>query len=245
MLEDPTFSLALRIEYSALLKGISQQWREEYLNRIVGNRDYHTYAKDTSYDPKHLIRSLDTNVGKRSIFQIAQAIKYQIQHGFRLAQRQIKFKKTPTFLGKFINIGTIKELTNVSVGLVRSINKRFHDKLSALVAKVVGSGKLSWNKFVQQVKKLGAISGIQAEQIARTEVIRTVTAGQQEEYLRQEIKKWVWITQIDERVCGTCRPLHNKIVEIGKSFGNFRGTPITKPPAHPNCRCGVEPYVQE
>ncbi|RLC74987.1 MAG: hypothetical protein DRJ03_24610 [Chloroflexi bacterium] len=55
------------------------------------------------------------------------------------------------------------------------------------------------------------------------------------------IERWTWRTKRDELVCLYCGPLNGKTVEIGKPFTTFQGVPITEPPLHPNCRCGVSP----
>lgn len=47
------------------------------------------------------------------------------------------------------------------------------------------------------------------------------------------VKRVVWWTRSDEKVCVICGPLHGKTTD---KSGRFPGGFIS-PPAHPNCRC--------
>lgn len=249
MMDDPTFSRALRIDYARTLVNIVRRFRKEVLEyakivqkpqqkeQIVG------FAKDTSYDPKKYLQSLKTKVGDRAKAQIQMAIQHMMLHGANLARRHLSLPQRPRFNGRYINVGTMLELARVNVDLVQSIQQNHLKRLKLLVARSIGAGKLTWNKFVKGIKALGDISDAEAERIARTETVRTVTAAQAEEYTRNGITKWMWITQKDERVCKVCRPLHGKVVRIGDPFTTARGQSIIKPPAHPNCRCGVQPIT--
>jgi SPP1 gp7 family putative phage head morphogenesis protein len=79
-----------------------------------------------------------------------------------------------------------------------------------------------------------------AEQVAVTEITRA--EGYFSEALSQRLEEQGvsttirWITQVDEKVCPICGPLHNKIKPEGGWNGGKFGT-IQNPPAHPNCRC--------
>lgn len=239
-MQDPTHSLSLQADYTKTLVGIVRRFRRYVLlgeeeepaeSRVVG------FAKDQSYDPQKLIKGLKNKISQRSESQVRMAIAYQMHHGANLARRQLHLTTQPRFKGEFINIGTARELSNVNLDLLTGIQQRYLDRIKLLVAKVLGAGTLSWAQYVAGIKKFGKMSEIEAEKVARTEVVRAITAGQAEEYRRNGINTWTWITQIDEKTCSVCRPLHNKTVVVGSEFA--RG--ITKPPVHPNCRCGVEP----
>jgi SPP1 gp7 family putative phage head morphogenesis protein len=245
MLDDPTFSAALQVEYANTIKRIVSEFRADIIKELspVEERELGTYAKDKSYSPAKLLAGIKNKVSQRSISQITNLVKYQVQHGTQLAMRQLKVSPLPRFLGKYVNMGTVIELSHVSVNLVKSIQQRYLDSLKLLVARVIGAGTLSWSALVQGIKKLGKISNVQAEQIARTEVVRAVTAGQAEEFKRRGIDTWMWITQLDERVCPVCSSIHGKCVQIGDPFIVTKKGPIFKPPAHPNCRCGVDTCV--
>lgn len=56
-----------------------------------------------------------------------------------------------------------------------------------------------------------------------------------------------WYTQLDERVCYWCGPLHDVVVGMETTFpGKTKRVPNTfAPPAHPNCRCVLLYEFQE
>ena len=47
-----------------------------------------------------------------------------------------------------------------------------------------------------------------------------------------------WDASVDRRVCSICREMDGQVVEVGREF---RGG-VTRPPAHPNCRCALTPW---
>ena len=101
-----------------------------------------------------------------------------------------------------------------------------------------------------------------AASIATTEVTRMYASGNLMAWQSSGLvgaKRWM--TAVDERVCPICGPLHNKIVEIDQTWeftpemlaanpqlkralGNQPAS-YTAPPAHPNCRCWLQPVVFE
>lgn len=50
-----------------------------------------------------------------------------------------------------------------------------------------------------------------------------------------------WDASADRRVCAICRSLDGATAKLGGSFGMG----ITRPPAHPNCRCVLTPWRKE
>jgi len=243
-IEDPTMSRAIRDSYTANLVAITKYMLygiDNKLKKMIGSGiRVGTYATK-AYSSQKLRRSLETKISRTSKMVIAKAIRYQALHGVTLALKQVKSKERPRGVtGQYINEGTVQELFNVNLSLVKSIQTRYLDKLELLIARFVGGGTLTWDKLVKGIKVLGAISIAQAEQIARTEVIRTISIAQKETLVKLGKKKWKWITQLDERTCKVCAPLNNKVVEIGQPFTTWRGQPIMNPPIHPNGRCGTE-----
>lgn len=103
----------------------------------------------------------------------------------------------------------------------------------------------------------------QAEQIARSEVIRAANAGAEEAYLQSGVvTEKEWIVSKDSRLCPFCEPMAGRRVVVG--FAYFQqgdivsatsdaGNPITlpldyeaifHPPLHVQCRCTLAPVVE-
>jgi SPP1 gp7 family putative phage head morphogenesis protein len=79
------------------------------------------------------------------------------------------------------------------------------------------------------------VSKDRAMMIARTETIRSYNQASIERYKSAGLEQWRWITAMDERACDECMSYDNEIFDNGDS----------QPPAHPNCRCAVAPYIDE
>lgn len=110
--------------------------------------------------------------------------------------------------------------------------------------------------------KLRPIYGkTRADSIAITEVTRTFAEGNMQLWNSTGVVSGKrWMTAVDERVCPVCSPLHGKLVEIDGNFGftegelsdetlqkaiKHLGTEFRAPPAHPRCRCWLQPVVSE
>lgn len=74
--------------------------------------------------------------------------------------------------------------------------------------------------------------------IAVTEVTVALVAGLMLAYEAGEVKRVRWVTAADESVCPICAPLDGKTALVGEGFDG-----IAAPPAHPRCRCTLEPVV--
>lgn len=84
-----------------------------------------------------------------------------------------------------------------------------------------------------------------ADLIAVTETTRAYSQGNAVAFRQAGITHWKWNTNRDELVCPVCGPLNGKVVEIGQSFGIFRGKQVfSQPPAHPGCRCWTSPVAR-
>jgi hypothetical protein len=84
-----------------------------------------------------------------------------------------------------------------------------------------------------------------AETIARTEVIRATSAGQQAvwndaqaEGLLPVDAQRIWITTPDDRLCELCAPMDGQTVGLNEPFQSDEG-PVDYPPLHPQCRCAI------
>lgn len=89
-----------------------------------------------------------------------------------------------------------------------------------------------------------------AETIARTEVIRATSAGQQAVWNDAQAEgllpidaKRIWIVTPDDRLCPICLAMEGQIVGLQEPFQSADVGPVDYPPAHVSCRCatGIAP----
>jgi len=91
-----------------------------------------------------------------------------------------------------------------------------------------------------------------AESIARTEVIRATSAGQQAvwgdaqaEGLLPVDAQRIWIVTPDDRLCEICAAMEGQVVGLNEPFQSDDVGAVDYPPAHPACRCAVGIAPQE
>jgi SPP1 gp7 family putative phage head morphogenesis protein len=85
-----------------------------------------------------------------------------------------------------------------------------------------------------------------AQTIARTEVIRATSAGQQavwsdaqQEGLLPHDAQRVWIVTPDDRLCPICAAMEGQVVGVNEPFQSDDVGAVDYPPAHVACRCAV------
>jgi len=103
------------------------------------------------------------------------------------------------------------------------------------------------------------MSKTKARQIAETESVRLTNASTIDAWVQSGIvEAKIWITSVDEKVCGWCQPMDGKVVGITGNFfdkGSTYKSPLTgsemkldyeavdKPPLHVSCRCTLAPQL--
>lgn len=76
-----------------------------------------------------------------------------------------------------------------------------------------------------------------AELIAVTEITRAFAEGNTEAWKAQGVEGRKWFTSEDELVCPICGDLAGSVARLGDEFEGG----VDNPPAHPRCRCWVQP----
>lgn len=123
--------------------------------------------------------------------------------------------------------------------LVGALAKTTTPRIQALVADWIQNAE-PLSALIRRIKDGPLYSYDRARTIAVTETTRAFAQGNIEAWQASGVvKKHEWVTSNDERVCPICGPLHGRIVAIGEEFAPG----ITAPPAHPRCRCGLNPVV--
>jgi SPP1 gp7 family putative phage head morphogenesis protein len=130
-------------------------------------------------------------------------------------------------------------------GLVRGINEVTRDFLRSAVSDWVSSGK-PLEDLVAEIEPM--FGSVRAELIATTEVTKAFAEGNLATWRESGVVSGKrWMTAEDELVCPICSPLDGMVVELDENGFTTEegGVGLTAPPAHPNCRCYLQPFVEE
>lgn len=79
-----------------------------------------------------------------------------------------------------------------------------------------------------------------ARRLAITESARVMSEIQFRSFEKGGYKKYIWITEIDDRTCPVCSALDGEVFDIDRSEIG-----ANLPPLHPFCRCSVAAYVED
>jgi SPP1 gp7 family putative phage head morphogenesis protein len=198
---------------------------------------------------------------RRSSFNMARAhVSYQFEHFSQI------------FDGEFRPIN-IRVASNVLQGdrlLIRkhaSSAARYSETAKEHIQRQIGVGIIKGESIEQMTSRLmglgptldaakeitseGVARGLlslpraQANRLVRTEVISAYNQYHIETMkdLSAQINEPVfkrWDSSLDARGCDECRGLDGEIQPEGEKFSNG----IEMPPAHPNCRCTVVPWME-
>jgi hypothetical protein len=141
---------------------------------------------------------------------------------------------------------TLGQFIRPMIGLTERETASVSNLLSSLLADGVPEGRAA----KRAAQRTGTLRRRRAERIARTELafahnyggFQAVREAIDQDLLEPgEVMIKRWSTQLDERVCPFCGPLHDQVVGMEGTFpGLTKKIPnIFVPPAHPMCRCLV------
>ncbi len=117
--------------------------------------------------------------------------------------------------------------------LVGGITQTSRDFLQGTVSEWIANGQ-PLDELIATLEPMFGTT--RAALIAATEVTRAFAEGNQETWRQSGVVDGVrWMTAQDELVCTICAPLDGETSDLSKGFDG--------PPAHPNCRCYLQPVV--
>lgn len=174
------------------------------------------------------------------------------------AARLLPAEIAPLVNWDFFNESAIRYLSQYRLDTVAGITDTTRRQAIAAIEDWMRSGA----KLDALRMRLRPLFGeTRADMIAITEVTRTFAEG--------NLRLWAstgvvggkrWMTAVDERVCPVCAPLHGRLVQVDAGFGytaselesevlrkalGHVGSEFNAPPAHPRCRCWLQPVVSE
>ena len=142
---------------------------------------------------------------------------------------------------QFVNVGAQKAAREYALKLVNDLKEQLNQTtlngIKESIAQFAEPG-VTIGDVMSQINKLDIFSAERTLRIAVTEITRAyATANQmageqaQREFPDLTIEK-TWYTNVDDKTCAICGPLHMTSVGINESWAG-----IDNPPAHVHCRC--------
>ncbi|ATW24157.1 minor capsid protein [Candidatus Formimonas warabiya] len=140
-----------------------------------------------------------------------------------------------------IHLPVLSYMQDYQLGLIRRITQEVRDQIKEELKRGYIQGE-SIPDIAKRLRNTKLDKGVwpsvekRATVIARTEILRASNQGALHVYNQYQVKRVIWLTAKDERVCKVCGPLHKKIFPIDQ-------IPFGGPPAHPRCRCFIVPHI--
>ena len=145
-----------------------------------------------------------------------------------------------------------------SFEFARRINQTTTNSIRDMMTQAQTEG-WSMTRMIDEIRSIySGWGGTRAEEIARSETIRSSNAGELEAFREAGIETQEWYASIDERTCVFCGEMHGKQLAVGGVWQSA-GSEMTidgqrlvmdygdvkYPPLHPFCRCTILPVVLE
>lgn len=153
---------------------------------------------------------------------------------------------TPEMLARALRLPINAERLELIYTRVYTDLKGVSDAMATQISRVLAQGlaeNITPEEMALRMTKVVKDIGInRARMIARTETVYAVNSAYLREYERTEQEigteiKVMWWTARDEKVCAVCGPRHGQIYT--------RDEAIKLIVPHPNCRCGLLPYIEK
>lgn len=127
-------------------------------------------------------------------------------------------------------------LDHYGITTITGITGTRMDELASLLEQALADGA-SPDSLASEIEALG-VGTASADMIAITEISRAMSQAALANYQQAGVGAVSWMTAQDQRVCMTCDENEaNSPIPIGEAFANG----IDAPPAHPLCRCCIQP----
>ena len=140
-----------------------------------------------------------------------------------------------------IHIPVLSYMQDYQLGLIKKITQEVREQIKEQLKLGYIQGE-SIPEIAKRLRNTKLDKGVwptverRAEVIARTEILRASNQGALFVYQQYQVKRVMWLTAADERVCKACGPLHRRIFPIDQ-------IPFGGAPAHPRCRCFIVPHI--
>lgn len=217
----------LAAKLAEVLRGMEQTFLVGISNQgLVKNRD-----------PDAVLASVATNASGMAHPMIV-ALTKQVEEGYASATQALtKAAGAPLATG---------DATAYAAARAAALISQIDDTTRMLIREtVVKAIEEEWSveELAKALAAEYAFSPARAATIASTEMNDALTHAQLQAWESTGMVKGIeWVTSLAEGVCAVCAENEDAgMVELGKSFPSGDDGP----PAHPNCRCGLQPVTDE
>lgn len=181
-----------------------------------------------------------------------------VLHGIKEARTDERFGALDSFVNKLDKKKAKRKPVKVDWSLVNRDAETFardyaYDLITGITETTVADTQAAISRWIEAGNALDDLkqslttifaSPARAEMIAQTESTRAFAEGNTRAWVAAKVPARRWFTVRDGDVCEICDPLHGKVVPLGKPFKSIDGD-IDNPPAHPRCRCYVQPAFED
>lgn len=136
----------------------------------------------------------------------------------------------------------IEFLNKYTLSAAKSLTETTKGKVLAVLKTSINNGETVDEAAARINKTIN--DKVRATTISQTETVRAFSAGRMEVGRQVGADRKQWRTAADNRVSSYC--LANErlgVVPFNYKYDDFVGEKITEPPAHPNCRSGIQLFM--
>jgi hypothetical protein len=236
---------------------LTDHWSEKarsltrYFDRVLNGRK--ASPTDILYDDEYW--GLWANAYYETLNDLVEAgVDIGVDQAVRQLEVTFSFGMDANALNPRVTNVAEKQTMKLVTGLTKTDKKNLQMQLGAWT-----QAHEDFPSLVGRVDKI-IKNPVRAKMIATTEATRAYARGNIVTWLESDVVNGKqWKTAQDESVCPICRGLHNQVSPLSVSGGpwgskwrhpsadsaqNF-GQYVENPPAHPNCRCVMAPWVKK
>lgn len=216
--------------------------------KYVKNKDFSKQANEEMalYNLTMKVNRLEMLKSSLGLSMVENFNDLEILYDLALNERGIaEFKRQSGILGdSLINIDErVKEIVSASFHNATFSERIWqhknvlHSELNTILSNALIQGK-NPKEFIGEILKKFEVSKSQAERLLFTEMARVQIGVQEESYLKNGYKKYIFLAE--STACPICKALDEKTFLISKMLSGENA-----PPMHPYCRCSTAAYMDD
>ena len=137
-------------------------------------------------------------------------------------------------LGKVINKQALLTLQSSQLEYLSNLAKELAKRVTKILSKGYEEG-MSIDQIAKQIEEnIDNTTKARAELIARSEIIKASAMGTKQGMREAGIKKYMWLTARDKKVCALCKSYDGKTFSV-----DDENSPIPVQDSHAQCRCCI------